>query len=478
MAVKLETEILLTALYQIEELIQQGQWEKAKNALDSIHPTTSILLRMKGHFLGKILFMKGDYLGAIQQYETTLKHYGTHIGLICDLTFAFMLQGNYSKVYLWFKRVQQELKSAEYLININTTVRTYLFLAKISFEWMEFTEAIQFLKKIINDYNMTLNSKKWDSLLEPRWLDQATVQLLRYSAYLNLPESQSAANKWQHLYGKVSLMSYPKEPRFILNQYHALLLADITISGLDSSKLRLMNFVKDGLFPEDWSLGLSELLEILMVERQTHLWPDHQDLIELFLKTEPRDQYEVALQRILKAKNITKEIVNICLNEIALDYPLNQYRLINILSAISHDDDISAELKKRLSMLLNNLTIENRALLYARMQRLQKTNVQIIEVREKNKLKLNSIEVEFKPSPLILFLLKNMSEKSFLPIEDIVKDVWNVEYHPSYSQRIWVAIKRFNTYLHVHLDGHKLFHCKKEGVYLAEGIQLQSKKDQ
>lgn len=478
MILKSDSEPLFTALYQIEELIQQGQWDKAQTALDNINPTTVTLLRMKGHFLGKILFMTGDYLGAIRQYEITLLHYGSHIGLICDLSFAFMLQGNYSKAYLWFKRVQQELKSAEPLININTLVRTNLFLAKMSFEWMEFTESIQFLKKVIQNYHISLNSKNWDRLPEPRWVDQATVQLLRYSAYLNLPESQSSAHKWQHLYGEVSLMSYPTEPRFILNQYHALLLADTMISGLEKSKLRLMNFINDGLFREDWSLGLSELLEILMLERQTHQLIDHQDLVELFLQTTPRDQYEVALQSLLKAKNLTKEIINLCLNEIIYDYPLNQYRLINILTAISSDNDISAELKMRLNMLLNQLSVENRALLYSRMQRLQKTDVQVIEVIEKNKLKLNSIEVKFKSNPLIHFLLKNMTKRSFVPIEDVVKAVWNVEYHPSYSQRIWVAIKRFNSFLHVHLNGHRLFYCKKEGIYLSEGIQLQSRKDQ
>jgi hypothetical protein len=64
--------------------------------LEQIDPKEQFRQRHRSHLIGKIDFMKGDYLGAIRKYEYSLKTYGCHIGLICDLTMSLMLIGDYA----------------------------------------------------------------------------------------------------------------------------------------------------------------------------------------------------------------------------------------------------------------------------------------------------------------------------------------------------------------------------------------------
>lgn len=185
--------------------------------------------RYKNHLIGKTYFKQGHYQRAIDHYESTLQNFGPHIGLLCDLTYAYTLSGQYTQAYHNFQRVKTELPKASPMLHPSSLARTYLFLSKISFEWMEFSEAIHYLEEILNLFEPNQN----DFSLERTYYNQAKMELLRYKSFLNFP-----SDKWSSLYGEISLIQFDDQ-RLSFLQYITLLTADARHDGFAKSLLRL-----------------------------------------------------------------------------------------------------------------------------------------------------------------------------------------------------------------------------------------------
>ena len=486
-------------LSNIEEKIRKGLITEAEFDLQDFSAKTNVEFRYKNHLIGKTYFFKGKYLEAAKHYENTIKIFGPHINLLCDLVYSYTLNGNYSKAYQAFQQIKIEFPKALPFLKPNTIAKTYLCLGRISFEIMEFKEAFHYFQTLISYNDMELH---FDKQIDPYFVDLAKIELLKGMSFLNLPLSQ-----WSALYGQISLMNY-QEPKLIFLQHHALLIADARHDSLNKSQLRLLEFQKKGIIHEDILIGLGELIELSLIERglsktQTDIYN-----VSLFLKTKARDQYESSIQRILSSQIITVETIIFCLSEINQLNPIDQFRLLNILLAITSNSNSNSnsqtnnvinnlkvnndynldtnhnslyeyhlELRKRREMIIQSLSPENKTIINHFLKiNLNHCNTtlqsNILIKKFENTLLINGIKKEISTNDLINFLFSSLQDQNFIPIEVITKAVWNAEFNESYYKRIWIAVKRLNSALKTSLNGENLFATRKEGVYLTKQFKL------
>jgi hypothetical protein len=381
------------------------------------------------------------------------------------------LNGRSTRAHYWFCQATSEFEKAKEFISRTNAIRTLLFFAKINFEWMEFQDSIRCLNKALDYEKLNNQPQIQDELIDPYWFDLANVHLLQISAFLNLP-----AKNWQQLYGKVTLMRH-NEPRFLLNQHHALLLADARIYNLEKSKIRLLNFIKEGLIKEDLSIGLADLLELLILETKSFELSKHKNIVNLFLKSPSRDNYERALNLILRSITLTDEIVAECLIQIATDNPLGQYKILNVLALIVENADTRSELQNRIFQMTSCLSSRNRLLLSLRNPQNSENELEIkqkitIEIYENLYVLSRGVAYELPKHILFPILVSHFQTESFIDFETLIQRTWGVEFNLTYFRRVWSAVKRINEILQVGLAGLKPFYVKKNGVYLNEKIKI------
>ncbi|MGZ3786650.1 MAG: hypothetical protein ACXVC3_19070 [Bdellovibrio sp.] len=230
-----------------------------------------------------------------------------------------------------------------------------LFLAKLSFEWMEFQECLAFLHEALD---FCQKSSNLAGEVDTYWIDLVLVNKLKVSAFLNLKGTE-----WHDLCGRVLLMTHG-QPRFKCEQHHALLLADSRIRGLNQSKIRIQNFISEGIVGEDSALGISDLVEMMILDSCFFYERDrHMDLITTYLNTPPRDSFDRVLHSILITDVFDDYFIWKCTKEISRDNPLTQYRIIFILKHLSKDHIVQKELNSRLTLILLTLSERNRSYL-------------------------------------------------------------------------------------------------------------------
>jgi tetratricopeptide (TPR) repeat protein len=460
---------VLQKLQEIESKIAKGDYFNSNLELSSMNPSVSVHLRMQKHLQGKILFFQGNYHGAITLFTEALKSYGPHLRLLSDLCYANMLVGDYAKAYLWFSQVKIEIQKVPVQVGPMTRVRTLLFLARISHEWMEFQECLDFLEEAICQYREGASDLLKIADLDPYWLDMALVHRLQVSAFLNLP-----TESWRTLYGEVLLM-VRSEPRFQFIQYHALLIAEYRLLGLEQAKVRLVNFRKTGIIGEDLSLGITEFLELVLLESQNHRLPDLSDIVESYISLPARDNYDLAIKNILLSEKITAETIASCLANQNLDNPLGQYRLLNILFAIAPEGSEKKELGVRCAALIKTLSLKNQVLVRHRDRPTNGKLQNVIEILNQTCVLVNGVEVDSINSELLSILLMQLKEQNIMDLDSVVQLVWRAELNESYYKRLWIAVKRLNAFFSEILSNERLFQVSKTGISLGPSIILKGR---
>ncbi|MGZ3773303.1 MAG: tetratricopeptide repeat protein [Pseudobdellovibrionaceae bacterium] len=450
-------------LNQIDALLRKGHLDQAQSCLAMLNPELAVDKVYHRHLGGKIHFMRGHYPKARTVFEKIITEFGNQIGPLCDLTFTLMLMGEYSQAKYWLEVVKEFYQKEKEILSPEVSVRTLLFLAKLSFEWMEFHESLSFLEEAIDFFP---KSSSLVDGVDSYWIDLALVNKLKISVFLNLKGTE-----WHDLCGRVLLMTH-SHPRFKCEQHHALLLADSRLRGLNQSKIRILNYINEGIVVEDAALGISDLIEMMILDNcffsERHRYAD---LFVTYLETPPRDSFDRVLHSILVATEVDESFIWKCTKETSRDNPLTQYRILFVLKHFSKDHFLKQELDSRLSLILLTLSERNRSYLKGRSAlKGASAEGQLITLRvlEGNTIQVNGINVLIPKHALYKVLFSHFQNENVLPLNEASSRTWNTEYVTSDYQRLWVAIKRLNKALLPFTYGKNVFSVKKEGIYLCE----------
>lgn len=171
----------------------------------------SAALRETQHLIGREHLMQGNYLTALETFQSTLAKYGPHVGLLSDITTCFYLLGRVQECIQATKQLQEELFAARELLNDNNFVMTAIFLGKMLEEQGEVAGALD---------NYTQASIRASHSRHLR--TKAQAQLLRLRSFLGLHTDLHA------LY-QICLQSRVMHKRIDIELEHALMVAELEL---------------------------------------------------------------------------------------------------------------------------------------------------------------------------------------------------------------------------------------------------------
>lgn len=200
--------------------------------------------REKSHLGALGLLKRGAYAEAIQAFQATLDSYGPHVGLLSDLAGAQYLLGDMGEFAMTVERLEAEFAECRGLLSRRSRVQTLITLAKFAEELGRIAEAFdhidEALKEIPAGTPLALRTRS---------------QKLRLSASFAKDEDVSA------LY-RSSLSVSEKYPELVIECFHALLIAETRLLGLEHAWPRLKELMsKNTLQAADVRLCLIDMLE-------------------------------------------------------------------------------------------------------------------------------------------------------------------------------------------------------------------------
>ncbi|MGZ3773175.1 MAG: hypothetical protein ACXVCY_06360 [Pseudobdellovibrionaceae bacterium] len=418
--------------------------------------------RYCSHLKAKIQFFQGNYQDGISLLVNSYHQFGPHLRLLSEVAINYAMVGNYSESRKWYELLQLEYSKASDFVEEETALRCLLTLAKLSFEWMLFQEALDYLDsaskfKNVNSY----------------WRDQVTVHRLRIKAFLNLP-----LKDWSEDYKAVSVMTH-QHRRFLFDKNYSLLIAESRFSGLEFLSLRIKGYLLKGVFPEDVQLGLAEVLEIFLLEKIDFFNNEElKNIATAFIKGPCRDCFEETIRNILMRKLNLEMFGNELewaydiLQKIDSDNELGQFRILNLLLCEIRNINLRSELKKRLYLIEQTYSNSNKAFLKLRwpFSSQQETNIKIII--SDGIMVINGKEIIKPRHPMTDVILNFFCHSHEITLEELAKRTWNENFNESHYLRIKTGIQRINSVFRPYILGMDIFVFSKISIKLNSTVQV------
>lgn len=201
--------------------------------------------RTRAHKEGFALLQNGAYQDAQKILSETIELHGSHVSLHSDLTFAYYLAGDMGNFRLSVARLEQEFEHARALLSPRSRILTLVSIAKFCEELGRVSDALAHIEQAI----LLLSP---DSSLNPR----VRAQKLRLLASFGREDEVAP------LY-RDCLHATEANPQDLIECFHALLLAEARLLGLQAAWPRFLELSKRAeLQSADLRLCLLDLLEI------------------------------------------------------------------------------------------------------------------------------------------------------------------------------------------------------------------------
>jgi hypothetical protein len=444
-------------LIDIEKDIEMGRMDAATRRLAHLSFDKISDKRFQNHLIGKILFFRANYEQAIKVYISACNDFGPHVRLLCDLVGAFLLLGNFKEAEVWLEKLEQELDLCKEILNSENLSRVYIYLVKVNEEFCRFDKCYALLETLKNIKSQT-----------HYWKHLALVSELRLHAHLGNKSYLPV------LYREVSLLNHDRI-RFQMEKEHALCLAEAQLFGISKINLRVERYLAEVQIPDDKILMLTELVDWCLNE-------DHKIplLFECFLKLDPQDAFEKALQILVHA-SIKKNIYdsNICGQVLSLiDHcsPLGKMRLLYLMAFLARNiqaNEIRDEIGNRWKLLVNSYPPACQKYFDKKWTKLNLNTKIRAKISAVRCLTVEGKTYRLPKNPLLLWLLRKTMETKQLSVESIVQSYWQSDFNESYFFRLKTATLRFNRELQIALKGENIFQLTKQHLELNPHIEVE-----
>lgn len=396
---------------EIEINIQNHNFDKAKEMIDSLCPMTKAQKRQSAHLQSRYYLYQNDFQKSREILTNLLNDYQSHIGPLCDLITLDYMQERKLEFKKRLHLLEREIDLCRLKLTNENLSKTLICLAK-------FLEVDGRNKKAQNIYKEVLELLPSG---HPSNLN-ALAQLIRLQARWNI--KQNLTSYYERLF-------FQTEKDNTLNQnievQHALYAAELKLFGLEIAKKRKEKIFKN-LDPYDQNLFLIEELEysyfsglipknIKKQFNQNELSQSEKSLLELSDKVIPDFQG-------LKETSWSSDVL----------------RLMAITIKITQSHD----LQKLYFFLTDNFSNDDKKLWHKLIETSKKSKSSLIYNKEKFELKFEnqSLNIKRKQNARIIFDLFLGNES--LSIEEFVKRAYNLSYDENSYHRARMAIKRTN----------------------------------
>lgn len=386
---------------------------------------------------------------ALNGFHETIKTFGPHIGLLCDLAGFYYESDRFEECNDTVDLVCQEYQKAEAILSMASKHKTALMLAKFYEERAEIAEALKWLAKA-TQFCETQNDRKW-----------VFVNELRLLSYFGL------VNDLQKKY-LVVLELVKTETSLVIETLHGLLWAEWALFGYHHAINRWNELQGCDLHRLDQRLIARDFIEISILSQ-----PKADELSVLqaqgLLKGIDKTCYDQVLLFRLENIKTPSSLMDLDGSKLSL---MMRLRLLILFCKQETDSLKKIEHLKKFSFLIGYLTPASQELFRRIQPTMDETKFILSLHAPAKKLKCQSPALDMKVTSLQLKLLKSFSEKNNLSLDQVAENLWGGDSSESIYHRLRMLIYKLNEQLYGQL-GLKPFEITKNSISLNPNVQIE-----
>jgi tetratricopeptide (TPR) repeat protein len=415
--------------------------------------------RMRAHAQVKELFLAGRLREAIENANSAIGSFGSHVGLLCDLAACHYELGQYRFCWTVLDRIEGEFAECEALLSTESAWRTLLMMAKLHEERGFLARALECLKKA------------QDRCEESDALKFLQIQELRILSFHKGSQKELSAR-----YAFVTERMGESE-NLRLELLHGLMWTENSLFGFEHARLRFERALSLGLSPMERRLWAREFLEICLREEAPREAVNHaiHELQTAMEEADESDLSELDYDRLLLrlAKQETYGVSAAEIFEVSLS-PMMTIRILLLCLRTARTSAEKMELHKRLEFLCSSMDSFTREAVQSITPPLQIDRLLEIHLYSSVKDRRARIEQEeFRLTKMQLAFLQCFEADQELTLEELAHRLWKEEWSESLYHRLRMLVYKLNEDLRLSL-AQTLFEIGKSGVQMNAGVRIRT----
>ncbi|MGI4992106.1 hypothetical protein ACRXCV_05725 [Halobacteriovorax sp. GFR7] len=421
-------------LKDIERNINNGQFDIAHIAISNFNPELKDQERKVNHLKAKLHLFKGEYRNCVKSIHQIEEEYGQHIGLLADKCCALYMMEDFIRWQEATKELEIRLDEYRNILSNSTYIKSAICLGKFKEELGEINESLLIYKNLLSN----LDKVKED-------YPMVLAQIVRLKSKWKLSKDLNTLYK--------DLFTINEEryhTNFNIELNHSLLVTELELFGFEIAFERYEN-IKSKLDKQDRALFLSEIIEYLLKNNKGI----QDNIINEFSKV-GESSFEKNLGLLSQGKEAK-------IKSMPIHSSLTLYSIM-----ISKNMKKDILYRDQFNFLIQSFSTKTKAL----WQALISTDV-LVEIKlEGSVVSYKSKSIDLNRKKVALALVKAMTEKKVISLEDLTLLIWGNEYNDSFYHRIRIAIKRLNTELSSALIINDLFFVDSAELKINTGFSI------
>lgn len=383
-------------------------------------------LRERDHLLARTLMNRSEWREAFQVLAQARVQFGGHIGQQADLVACLYQCGeiaNWKHELEFLRKIYQEHATS---LSVTSRNWTQLFLAKMAEE--EGNSALALVEYEALKSRLEPGSNEYWNVL---------AQLLRVKSFFGVDKDLS-----RHYAELVTNEARWANHEMSIEVNHALMLAEISLVGLEHGKSRLKRLLdNEQLSATDARLVYFDFLEECLSRKAYEL--ALAVFKEYFPRIRPELDFEKWLERIVSqnCNNLELQEVSDLSGRIT---PASFFRILQLLAIQYSGSVLGTELGRKLQILVAAQTNESENL-WRRRLKVDKQSPAVLHVKRASGLVIcNRTELSLAKKPISIQLLEECAKGSSLDLHDLVTRLWGGDFNSSYYDRVRMLVRRLN----------------------------------
>lgn len=410
--------------------------------------------RLKLHQQGLKALRSGLYSKAVLQFTQCLELHGPHVGLLSDLALTAYLAEDIALFRLTTERLEAEFLKSKNSLSLPSIIKTRMALSKCY-------ELLGRVAEAFHEIQLALS-------LAPAGDPQSYIlrgQKLRLLATFGR-ESDVAA-----VYQECLSVS-EKEPETMIECYHALLVAEARLFGIEAAWPRFLSLERNrNLHAADRQLCLIDILEVAIEKNDDSGQKKILDFIDS-KKVGPFDTYESTVIRMAQDSRWEMSVDDV----ISWTPKIAPMGLIRLLALELHHRPHS-NLFRRFTFFLQAVDHRSRKILYKKWQFLlqDEAGVEIALDLKRKTLRSGEKELSFAKSPQSWALLAILVHQKEVGIDDLLNALRKSAQGQN-LEALRINVLRLNKKLTNTFHSPWFFKFGKEGVISNPKVRFVSEK--
>jgi tetratricopeptide (TPR) repeat protein len=441
----------LERLNWTNQLLLDGQIDRADQALLLVEPKTSAEKRMTAHYTALVAFARGNIQSAKEQLIKAQRDFGDNVNLFRDLAVCYYHQQDMLQFRACLDQLERTLVEQEGKLSPRTSLECELMLGKFLEEEARLAPALIFYEK---------------ALLRTQNTHQRLRVLLQKARWLALYEP---ASELSDLYRE--LISVPTDDitqDMGIEFEHSLMLIELRLIGSDHAWQRCLK-LKSEVAEIDRRLMVFDFIEGCF-SQDLPIPPLVLTMINQFKSFDPYEEY---LKKLVQGQLEPQQKIQE-LNRLSAKLPWASYlRLLCLTANMEAQVSSKQELNRKIHLIIRGLDQKTQLLWNSRLkQALQSPEIRIEFCSRTRAVTIQGKTVDLSKKKVGQQILAILMKSPALTVDQFINHLWQTSFSPEHYHRLRMSIHRLNSLMNECSGLGKIIEVDSQEVRLRPEVKL------